>query len=124
MSDTTAAGASRAFSSEQVAQFEKLAAHAGFQFRQAPHVGACVTVHHCCKLQLCQQRSTQRMLWASTLMCVMLMHRPGVTEAILESLAAGVPPNGLATVLDVLSKRQAHTQPSAAAGTRDRSNVG
>lgn len=49
---------------------------------------------------------------------------PGVTEAILEGLAAGVPPKGLATVLDVLSRRQAQALSTAATGIRERGRPG
>jgi hypothetical protein len=82
MTDATVTLAGSAVSREEVAQFENLAAHAGYQFG------------------------------------------PGVTEAILEGLAAGVPPKGLATVLDVLSRRQAQAHSTAAAGIRERGRLG
>ena len=43
--------------------------------------------------------------------------KPGVAEALLEALAAGVTPTGLATVLQALCKRA--PKPEAGAGAAD-----
>jgi hypothetical protein len=118
MTDATVTLAGSPVSREEVAQFEKLAAHAGYQFgcgkvnasHGAPAIDNIIAL----------QSPGVRPLMTEALCCT----SPGVTEAILESLAAGVPPKGLATVLDVLSRRQAQALSTAAAGIRERGRPG